>query len=96
MNARTAIGVVGVIGLAAFAVNGLSFQSQDRQYKKTLQYMHDGREKLNEKMTGPGSMVDRAKKTIKDTTGLDVGGEMVEGRTPGKTDAASSSTSTGK
>jgi hypothetical protein len=43
-----ALGGVGAIGL--LALTQLSMQSQDRQYKKTLAYMHDGREKFQEKM----------------------------------------------
>jgi len=50
MQTRTILGLGGLFGLAALAVTQLSFQSQDRQYKKTLQYMHDGREKIQEKM----------------------------------------------
>ena len=33
----------------------MGFHSQDRQYKKTLAYMHDGKEKLEAKLTGPES-----------------------------------------
>lgn len=50
MQTRTIIGLGGILGLGALAVTQLSFQAQDRQYKKTLQYMHDGREKIQERM----------------------------------------------
>lgn len=40
----------GLGALAAVGMTQLSLQSQDRQYKKTLQYMHDGRERIQEKM----------------------------------------------
>ncbi|EXJ87259.1 hypothetical protein A1O3_04218 [Capronia epimyces CBS 606.96] len=50
MQTRTLIGVGGVLGLAALAITQLSIQSQDRQYKKTLQYMHHGRERIQERM----------------------------------------------
>ena len=51
MQTRTLLGLGGLLGVATLAVTQLSFQSQDRQYKKTLQYMHDGREKIAEKMS---------------------------------------------
>lgn len=50
MQTRTILGAGAILGVAALAVTQLSFQSQDRQYKKTLQYMHDGRDKIQEKM----------------------------------------------
>jgi len=51
MQTRTIIGIGGVLGVAALAVTQMGFQAQDRQYKKTLAYMHDGREKIAEKMS---------------------------------------------
>ncbi|KIX07868.1 uncharacterized protein Z518_02522 [Rhinocladiella mackenziei CBS 650.93] len=50
MQTRTLLGVGGILGVAALAITQLSIQSQDRQYKKTLQYMHDAREKVQERM----------------------------------------------
>ncbi|EXJ83533.1 hypothetical protein A1O1_07156 [Capronia coronata CBS 617.96] len=50
MQTRTLVGVGGVLGLAALALTQLSMQSQERKYKKTLQYMHHGRERVAERM----------------------------------------------
>jgi len=50
MQTRTIVGLGSIGALAALAVTQLSMQSQDRQYKKTLAYMHEGREKFQEKM----------------------------------------------
>ena len=60
MQTRTIVGAAGLVGIAALAVTQLSFQSQDRQYKKTLAYMHGGREKLEERMNNMAT-------TVKDT-----------------------------
>ncbi|KIW19267.1 hypothetical protein PV08_03561 [Exophiala spinifera] len=50
MQTRTLVAIGGLGALAAVGMTQLSLQSQDRQYKKTLQYMHDGRERFQEKM----------------------------------------------
>lgn len=57
MQTRTIIGGFAILGVGALAVTQLSFQSQDRQYKKTLQYMHDGREKIQERMNSMSNSV---------------------------------------
>lgn len=49
MQARTLIAAAGVLGVGALAVTQMGFGAQDRQYKKTLQYMHDGRDKIASK-----------------------------------------------
>ena len=49
VQTRTIVGVGGVLGLVGLAIVQLGTQSSDRQYKKTLQYMHDGRDKIAEK-----------------------------------------------
>lgn len=49
VQTRTIVGLGGAMGLIGLAIVGLGNQSSDRQYKKTLQYMHDGREKIAEK-----------------------------------------------
>jgi len=51
MQTRTILGIGGVFGLAALVVTQMSLQAQQRQYKKMLQYMHDGREKMADKMS---------------------------------------------
>lgn len=50
MQGRYIIAGLGVIGAGALVLTQLGNQSQDRQYKKTLQYMHDGRDKIAKKM----------------------------------------------
>lgn len=50
MQARYIIAGAGVVGAGAIILTQLGNQSQDRQYKKTLQYMHDGRDKIAKKM----------------------------------------------
>lgn len=50
MQARTVLGAGAILGVAALAITQMGFSAQDRQYKKTLQYMHDGRDKIAEKM----------------------------------------------
>lgn len=51
MQARYVIAGAGVVGAGAIVLTALGNQSSDRQYKKTLAYMHDGREKIAKKMT---------------------------------------------
>jgi len=65
MQTRTIVGVAGVLGVGALAMTQMGFQSQDRQYKKTLAYMHDGRDQFNKKMSN---------------IGVSTGGELVEGK----------------
>jgi putative NADH-flavin reductase len=50
MQTRTLVGLGGAAALAVAAVTQLSMQSQDRQYKKTLSYMHEARDKVQQKM----------------------------------------------
>jgi len=57
MQTRTILGAGALLGIGALAVTQLSFQSQDRQYKKTLAYMHDGREKIQERMNSMSNKV---------------------------------------
>lgn len=60
MQARYVIAAGGVVGAGALILTQLGNQSQDRQYKKTLAYMHDARDKTAKRM-------DDASATIKDT-----------------------------
>lgn len=60
MQARYLLGAFGVIGAGAVVLTQLGNQSQDRQYKKTLAYMHDGRDKIAKKM-------DEASQAVSDT-----------------------------
>ena len=62
MQTRTVLGVGGLIGVAALAMTQMGFSAQDRQYKKTLQYMHDGRDKLADKMRDGADKVASPKK----------------------------------
>ncbi|KIW70157.1 hypothetical protein PV04_02455 [Phialophora macrospora] len=57
MQTRTILGAGALLGIGALAVTQLSIQSQDRQYKKTLAYMHDGREKIQERMNAMANTV---------------------------------------
>ncbi|KAJ9616560.1 hypothetical protein H2200_000279 [Cladophialophora chaetospira] len=57
MQTRTIVAGGALLGVAALAVTQLSFQSQDRQYRKTLAYMHDGREKIQERMNSMSKQV---------------------------------------
>ena len=50
MQGRTVLAGLGVVGIGALVLTQLGNQSQDRQYKKTLAYMHDGREKIAKRM----------------------------------------------
>lgn len=50
MQAKHLLAGVGIVGAGAVLLTQLGNMSQDRQYKKTLQYMHDGREKIQAKM----------------------------------------------
>lgn len=60
MQARWVIAAGGVVGAGALVLTQLGNQSQDRQYKKTLSYMHEGRDKIAKKM-------DEAQKAVTDT-----------------------------
>lgn len=50
MQAKYLLAGVGVVGAGALALTQLGNMSQDRQYKKTLAYMHEGRDKIQQKM----------------------------------------------
>lgn len=50
MQTRVILGLGGVAGILTLAVTQMGMHSQERQYKKTLQYMHDGRDKIADKM----------------------------------------------
>jgi cell division protein FtsB len=60
MQTRTIVGAGALLAAGALAVTQLSMQSQDRQYKKTLAYMHDGREKIQERMNSMTNSVSEA------------------------------------
>jgi hypothetical protein len=62
MQARTVFGVGAVLGVGWLAITQMGFQAQDRQYKKTLQYMHDGRDKIAEKMREGATKIEAPKK----------------------------------
>ncbi|EXJ61840.1 hypothetical protein A1O7_02270 [Cladophialophora yegresii CBS 114405] len=57
MQTRTILGAGALLGVGALAITQMGFQSQDRQYKKTLAYMHDGREKIQERMNAMANTV---------------------------------------
>ena len=57
MQTRTIIGGLGLLGVAALGMTQLGQQSSDRQYKKTLAYMHDGRDKMQQRMDSMSSKV---------------------------------------
>jgi hypothetical protein len=57
MQTRTVVGLGGLVGVAVLGITQLGQQSSDRQYKKTLAYMHDGREKFAAKMNQAGTAV---------------------------------------
>lgn len=50
MQVRYVLGAAGVVGAGAVILTQLGQTSSDRQYKKTLAYMHDGRDKFAKKM----------------------------------------------
>lgn len=60
MQARHVLAGAGVVGAGAIILTQLGNMSQDRQYKKTLAYMHDGREKFQKKMDGMSQSVSNA------------------------------------
>ena len=62
MQARTVVGVGAILGVAGLVVAQMGFSAQDRQYKKTLNYMHDGRDKIAEKMRQGADKVEAPKK----------------------------------
>lgn len=57
MQARTVLGAGAFLGVVALYMAQSGFAAQDRQYKKTLQYMHDGRDKIAEKMREGANVV---------------------------------------
>lgn len=62
MQTRTLVGAAAGAGVLGLIIVQLGNQSQDRQYKKTLQYMHDGRDKISEKFQDTkGKVEDLAK-----------------------------------
>lgn len=60
MQQRTLLTGIGLVGVGALVITQMGFGAQDRQYKKTLQYMHDGRDKIEKRM-------DQMKESVKDT-----------------------------
>lgn len=62
MQTKAIVGAVGVVGIATVAAMQMGIGAQERQYKKSLQYMHDGREKIAEKMRDGANSVDPNKK----------------------------------
>jgi len=63
MQTRTILSAGGILGVGALAMTYMGSHAQDRQYKKTLAYMHDGRDKIASRME---KMTDSAK----DVTGV--------------------------
>lgn len=61
VQGRYLAGAAGIVGIATVAVMQMGLGAQDRQYKKTLEYMHDGREKIAEKMRQGANSVDPKK-----------------------------------
>lgn len=61
VQAKMLVGAAGVVGVAALAVTQMGIGAQERQYKKTLQYMHDGRDKIAQKMEEGASAVSSKK-----------------------------------
>lgn len=60
MQPRHVIAAFGVVGVGALALTQMGNYSQDRQYKKTLAYMHDGRDKIAKKMEDAQASVSNA------------------------------------
>jgi len=50
MQGRTILASLGVVGVGALAVTQMGIGADDRKYKKTLAYMHDGRDKFEKKL----------------------------------------------
>ncbi|KIV97354.1 hypothetical protein PV10_01116 [Exophiala mesophila] len=65
MQTRTLVGAGAGAGVLGLIIMQLGNQSQDRQYKKTLQYMHDGREKISEKFQDSKAKVEDLAKSKK-------------------------------
>lgn len=61
VQAKMLVGAAGVIGAASLIVAQMGIGAQDRQYKKSLQYMHDGRDKIAQKMRDGADVVDSKK-----------------------------------
>jgi len=60
MQPKHVVAAFGVVGVGALALTQMGNQSQDRQYKKTLAYMHDGRDKIAKKMDDAQSSISNA------------------------------------
>lgn len=60
MQGRTILASLGVVGVGALALTQMGVGAQDRQYKKTLAYMHDGREKFEKKLNKYSENVEKA------------------------------------
>ncbi len=71
VQTRTILGVGTVFAAGALAMTQMGFQQQDRQYKKTLAYMHDGRSKIQTRMDSMAntvsSKVDTVSSKVSDT-----------------------------
>jgi hypothetical protein len=61
MQTKVVVGAVGLVTVATVAAMQMGIGAQERQYKKTLQYMHDGREKIAGKMREGADGVDPKK-----------------------------------
>jgi hypothetical protein len=61
VQAKMLVGAAGVVGATALVVTQMGIGAQDRQYKKSLQYMHDGRDKIAQKMRDGANAVDPKK-----------------------------------
>ena len=57
MQARYILAGVGALGAGALVLSTMGTYSSDRQYQKTLQYMHDGRENFQKKMDDASAKV---------------------------------------
>lgn len=68
MQARYLLAGVGLVGAGALVLTNMGFGQQDRQYKKTLQYMHDGRDKLEQNMKKMEGRTEAGGKRLLDET----------------------------
>ncbi|RMZ87323.1 hypothetical protein DV736_g5451, partial [Chaetothyriales sp. CBS 134916] len=56
------LGAGAFLGVAALGLTQMGFSAQDRQYKKTLQYMHDAQDKIAKKMKDADTLQPSTKK----------------------------------
>ena len=60
MQARHLLAGLGFVGAGALVLTQMGNVSQDRQYKKTLAYMHDGRDRIEKKIAEANQSVKEA------------------------------------